>query len=160
MTAITPAETNGVTVVGHRRVVHGVRDPLRAGVLVLDDGQTKAAIVTLDTLKAWDELVPLARERVSQETGTPSANIMVAASHNHSGPGFAADSPWGRELINKLGAAAAKAAGGEGAISHVDVPSLTEACASLGSNNSASLASRKRVANADWNRIIAIRLMN
>jgi hypothetical protein len=47
---ITPAETAGVETTGHRRIVHGVRDPLRAGVLVLDDGETKAAIVTLDTI--------------------------------------------------------------------------------------------------------------
>ncbi len=49
---ITPSETDGVMVTGHRRMVFGVRDPLRAGVLVLDDGETKAAIVTLDTIGA------------------------------------------------------------------------------------------------------------
>src|SRR5690348_11790577 len=54
---ITPAETDGVLVTGHRRTVHGVRDPLRAGVLLLDDGETKAAIVTLDVVGAWDEMV-------------------------------------------------------------------------------------------------------
>ena len=57
---ITPEETDGVIVTGHRRTVFGVRDPLRAGVLVLDDGETKAAIVTLDTIGAWDDMVKLA----------------------------------------------------------------------------------------------------
>ncbi|MBL9131507.1 MAG: hypothetical protein JNG86_09930, partial [Verrucomicrobiaceae bacterium] len=33
---ITPAEVKDITVAGHTRVVNGVRDPLRAGVLVLD----------------------------------------------------------------------------------------------------------------------------
>lgn len=108
---ITPAETDGVEVTGHRRTVHGVRDPLRAGVLVLDDGQTEAAIVTLDTIGAWDEMVKLARAKIEEQTGVPAANILVAASHNHSGPGFEADSPWGKELIAKLGAAAKQAAG-------------------------------------------------
>jgi len=107
---ITPTETEGVMVTGHRRMIHGVRDPLRAGVLVLDDGETKAAIVTLDTIGAWDEMVKLARARIEAETGVPAANIMVAASHNHSGPGFQANSKWGRELIEKLGAAAKQAA--------------------------------------------------
>ena len=107
---ITPKETDGVTVTGHRRVVHGVRDPLRAGVLVLSDGETKAAIVTLDTIGAWDEMVKLARERIEKETGVPAQNIVVAASHNHSGPSFDAKSEWGRELINKLGSAAKEAA--------------------------------------------------
>lgn len=108
---ITPDETEGVMVTGHRRLVQGVRDPLRAGVLVLDDGETKAAIVTLDTIGAWDELVKLARRRIEEQTRVPAGNILVAASHNHSGPGFDADSPWGRGLIDKLGAAARQAAG-------------------------------------------------
>ncbi|MEQ9408712.1 MAG: hypothetical protein RIK87_13330 [Fuerstiella sp.] len=107
---ITPAEVKELEVVGHRRKVTGVRDPLRAGVLVLDDGQTQAAIVTLDTISAWDEMVTLARQQIQKDSGVLAANIMIAASHNHSGPGFEADSAWGRELIAKLGAAAKQAA--------------------------------------------------
>ena len=84
---ITPDVSQGLNVVGHRRKVFKIRDPLRAGVLVLDDGETKAAIVTLDTIGAWDEMVLLARERIQQLTNIPAANIMVTASHNHSGPG-------------------------------------------------------------------------
>ena len=109
-TEITPAETDGVVVAGHRRTVHGVRDPLRAGVLLLDDGETKAAIVTLDVVAAWDDMVKLAREKIEELTSIPAANIMVAASHNHSGPDFNADSAWGRELIARLGEAAKQAA--------------------------------------------------
>lgn len=109
---VTPAETDGVVVTGHRRTVHGVRDPLRAGVLLLDDGETKAAIVTLDVIGAWDPMVKLARAKIEELTGVPAANIMVAASHNHSAPDFAADSAWGRQLIAKLGDAATQAAAG------------------------------------------------
>ncbi len=107
---ITPDVTGGFLISGHTRTVHAVRDPLRAGVLMVDNGDTKAAIVTLDTIFAWDDMVRLARERIEQETGVPAANILIAASHNHSGPGFEADSPWGRELIDKLGSAAKAAA--------------------------------------------------
>ena len=42
--------------------------------------------VTLDTINAWNDMVRLARARIEKETGVPEANIMVAASHNHSGP--------------------------------------------------------------------------
>lgn len=108
---ITPEKTQGVIVSGHRRKVFGVRDPLRAGVLVLDDGTTKAAIVTLDTIAAWTEMVRLVRKRIEKLTGIPASNILVAASHNHSGPGFNPKSEWGRKLIDKLGSAAKKAAG-------------------------------------------------
>lgn len=107
---ITPAEVKQLEVVGHRRKVTGVRDPLRAGVLVLDDGQNKAAIVTLDLIGAYSEIVKPARQQIENATGIPAANIMVAASHNHSGPGFDAKSKWGQELIAKLGAAAKQAA--------------------------------------------------
>lgn len=107
---ITPDVTKGLPIVGHRRTVFEIRDPLRAGVLLLDDGETQAAIVTLDTIGAWDEMVLLARQRIEKLTSIPAANIMVTASHNHSGPGFDADSAWGKSLIDKLGIAAKNAA--------------------------------------------------
>ena len=88
-----------------------MRDPLRAGVLVLDDGETRAAIVTTDLINAYQPMVELTRERIEAETGIPSANIMVTASHNHSGPGFDPESEYGRELIEKLGKAAKEANG-------------------------------------------------
>ncbi len=107
---ITPQEVAEFPVVGHRRNVNGVRDPLRAGVLVLDDGETRAAIVTLDTIGAWSELVTLARQRIERQAGVPAANVLVAASHNHSGPGFNPESDWGRSVVTKIGDAAAQAA--------------------------------------------------
>lgn len=107
---ITPAIVPGMKAAGHVREVSGVRDPLRAGVLVLDDGETRAAIVTLDTLGAWEEMVKLARDRIEQTTGVPAANVLIAASHNHSGPGYADNPAWARELIEKIGAAAKQAA--------------------------------------------------
>jgi len=106
---ITPEEVRDFEVTGHRRKVNGVRDPLRAGVLLLNDGETKAAIVTLDTIGAWEEMVKLARQRIEAEVNIPAANIMVAASHNHSGPAFSSDSEWGQELIDKIAQAAKQA---------------------------------------------------
>ncbi len=108
---ITPEDVKDYEVVGHRRKVTGVRDPLRAGVLILDDGETKAAIVTTDLINAYQPLVERVRERIEAETGVPAANIMVTASHNHSGPSFDPDTDYGRGLIDKLGAAAKEAAG-------------------------------------------------
>src|SRR5947199_5549035 len=72
---ITPPE--GTKVDGHPRETHGVRDPLHAGVLLLDDGTTKAAIVTLDTLAAWDEMVAYLRAAIAQATGTPGEQILA-----------------------------------------------------------------------------------
>ena len=106
---ITPDDVQDFEVTGHRRKVNGVRDRLRAGVLVLNDGETWAAIVTLDTIGAWDDMVKLARKRIAKQTEIPAANVLVAASHNHSGPNFDPESIWGRQLIDKLGQAAKEA---------------------------------------------------
>src|ERR1044072_8241705 len=78
---ITPSEVRGFTVVGHRREVNGVRDRLRAAVLILDNGSMKAAIVTLDVIGAWEDMVSAVRERIERETSVPAANILVAAAH-------------------------------------------------------------------------------
>lgn len=106
---ITPAEVKDFTVAGHTRVVNGARDPLRAGVLVMDDGETKAAIVTMDVIGAWEEMVALARPAIEKETGVPAANIMICASHTHSGPGWTENLRWASEVIKKLAAASKEA---------------------------------------------------
>lgn len=107
---ITPPDAAEIKIVGHVRQVSGVRDPLRAGVLILDDGETKAAIVTMDTIGAWDDMVRDARVRIEAETGVPAANILIAASHTHSAPGYLENMRWAGDLIKKLGSAAREAA--------------------------------------------------
>lgn len=107
---ITPKRVAGIETIGHRRIVSGLRDPLRAGVLILDDGETKAAIVTLDLINAYGLMVKLVRKNVEAATGVPGPNVMVTASHNHSGPPCKEDSSYVREVANKVGQAARKAA--------------------------------------------------
>lgn len=105
---VTPPPDTKVS--GHVRETQGARDPIRAAVLLLDDGRTKAAIVTFDYLCAWDELVQEIRKSVSKATETPPENILVATSHNHSGPGWSPDSPYCRQVTEKVAAAASRAA--------------------------------------------------
>lgn len=107
---ITPDNAAGMLVTGHPRQVRGVRDPIRAAVLILDDGQTKAAIVTLDVIGAWEEMVQQIRQRIEWEAGVPGPNVLVAASHNHSAPGWKDHPAWAGELVQKIGAAAKQAA--------------------------------------------------
>lgn len=97
-------------VVGHVRPTSGVRDPIRAGILLLDNGQTRAAIITLDLINTPSDLVTTLRDAVSAGTETPRDNILVAASHNHSGPGWSREAEWSRDATAKIGAAAAAAA--------------------------------------------------
>ena len=100
-----PADT---PVVGHVRPTNGVRDPIRAGVLLLANEHTQAAIVTLDLISASSEMVAALRDAVAQKTEMPRENILVAASHNHSGPGWSRESAWSREMVAKIGAATAE----------------------------------------------------
>jgi hypothetical protein len=97
-------------VIGHPRKTSGARDPIRAGILLLDDGKTKAAIVSFDLIGATDGLVRSVREAVASRTGVPRENILVAASHNHSGPDFEKQTSWANEVVGKIAAAASQAA--------------------------------------------------
>ena len=105
---ITPSPETPV--VGHVRPTNGVRDPIRAGILLLANEQTKAAIVTLDLIDAPTAMVEMLRDAIAKSTETPHENIMIAASHNHSGPGWSRESAWSRDTAVKIGAAAAVAA--------------------------------------------------
>jgi hypothetical protein len=96
-------------VVGHVRPTQGVRDPLHAEVLLLDDGTTKAAILTLDLIFCSQEMAAALRAAVADSSGTPAENILVATSHNHSGPGWEANPDWSRQVVKKLAGAVAKA---------------------------------------------------
>ena len=73
-----------------------VMDPLYAKVLVLDDGKTKIAIVTMDVTAiggrkisdgilydVGEEFLPELRSRVQNKLNIPGANLLVNASHTH-----------------------------------------------------------------------------
>ena len=73
-----------------------INDPLFVKALVLDDGKTSVAILTMDTTAiagrtvsagylddVANDFMPKLRELVQGSLGIPSSNIMVTASHTH-----------------------------------------------------------------------------
>src|SRR5262249_54036700 len=94
----------------HVRKVDGVRDHLHAVALLLDDGKTKAALVTLDLLNCTPEMARQLREALGAATRTPANHIMVAVSHNHSGPGWGENPEWARKTVKELEDETGKAA--------------------------------------------------
>ena len=68
-------------------VATAVHDDLHARALVLDDGRSRLAIVSCDLVGVDWRLVARARELVQASTGIPGSEVMVAATHTHSGPG-------------------------------------------------------------------------
>lgn len=61
-----------------------IHDELHARCLVLDDGQTKLALVICDLLGMHRSLCVAARELVEKETGIPAANVLISGTHTHS----------------------------------------------------------------------------
>lgn len=85
---ITPAVgelTSATGVLGANPAV-GVASELFTKALVLDDGRTKAALVTADVIDLGKRIVSETRELIKQTTGIPGSHVMFAASHTHSGP--------------------------------------------------------------------------
>jgi neutral ceramidase len=104
---ISPAEDTPVT--GHIRPTKGFRDRLHAVILLLDDGRTKAALVTHDLIACSPAVVDGFRDAVADAAGIPRENVMVAASHNHSGPKWEDQPAWSRQVMRDTGVAVTKA---------------------------------------------------
>ncbi len=68
------------------RVATDVHGDLHARALVLDSGSTALAICVCDLLSVSKETTDRAKSRAEALTGIPAANILIAATHAHSGP--------------------------------------------------------------------------
>ncbi|HVJ79640.1 MAG TPA: hypothetical protein VNC50_01110, partial [Planctomycetia bacterium] len=83
---ITPGAGTPLAGYYHLRLSEGTLDPIFAKAMVLEDGETRAAIVTLDLITSPKLLVDEIRLEVERRTGIPGANVMVHATHAHTGP--------------------------------------------------------------------------
>ncbi len=68
------------------RLAEGVSNPLHAKALVMRQGATKVAMVFCDIIGLCPEVSKAARERATAATGIPAENILLAATHSHTGP--------------------------------------------------------------------------
>ena len=68
------------------RLSTGVHDPLLAKALVLEQGKTQAALVFCDIIGISLDVSAKASQRASRKTGIPATNILIAATHSHTGP--------------------------------------------------------------------------
>src|SRR5258708_3685124 len=64
----------------------GVHDPLLAQVLVLEDGDMRAALVTLDVMGVSVSFTKPLRSSLAAVIGTIPDAILICASHTHAGP--------------------------------------------------------------------------
>ena len=73
------------------RLSTGVKDPLMAKALVLQQGTTRTALVVCDLLGVPQPLTREVRARAAARTGIPAENIAVTATHTHTGPLFSGE---------------------------------------------------------------------
>jgi len=85
---ITPPA--GMRMAGYfdERFATGVHDPLKAKAFVLRQGDKQVAMVFCDLVGVSLNVTTNARAQASQKTGIPIANIMICATHSHTGPLF------------------------------------------------------------------------
>jgi neutral ceramidase len=85
----------GVQLAGyyHARGSQGALDDLYAKAAVLDDGRTEVALVVCDLIATPRPMVLAARKLIQEKTGMPGSNVMISATHTHTGPVLDLDGP-------------------------------------------------------------------
>ncbi len=120
---ITPKVGTPMAGYYYERPSEGVHDPLFVKAIVLEAGGQKAALVSLDLISTTFSMVADAREEIERLTGIKGENVMISATHAHTGPiltdrsaraeAFGGDRPlsveWNKALPRKI-AGAVKAA--------------------------------------------------
>jgi hypothetical protein len=69
-----------------KRISEGVHDWLLSSALFITDGTEQAIFISNDILYVGKASVSRIRKEISEKTGVPVSNIMIAATHTHSGP--------------------------------------------------------------------------
>jgi hypothetical protein len=89
---ITPPE--GTPLAGYYapRGAREVLDHLYSKALVLEQGGTKAALVVCDLISLPPHTVREARRLVEKQTGIPKGQVMLSATHTHTGPALLRES--------------------------------------------------------------------
>ncbi len=64
----------------------GIHDPLLSSALCLESGGTRVLIIGNDIIYLSRQSVMRVRKRIAHQTGVPAENILVSATHTHSGP--------------------------------------------------------------------------
>ncbi len=63
-----------------------VEDPLHAKALVLESGGERIALVSCDVICMPAAIADRARELIERRTGIPAGNVLICATHTHTGP--------------------------------------------------------------------------
>ncbi|MBI4832471.1 MAG: neutral/alkaline non-lysosomal ceramidase N-terminal domain-containing protein [Candidatus Lindowbacteria bacterium] len=99
---ITPAESLPMGgYIARKGVATGAHDPLYAKAVAFRYGETAAILLSLDILCVSAEWARHVRQMISEKLGLPAENILIAATHTHSGPGVFFPIRWRNEQFEK-----------------------------------------------------------
>jgi len=65
----------------------GILDNVYSRAIVIDNGHTSAALISLDAGAAPASMCTAIRQRMEKELGIPAMNVLITATHSHSVPG-------------------------------------------------------------------------
>ncbi len=83
---ITPEVGNNIPGQWLQRTADSVRDPCLVNALVLESGNTRLALVSVDAASLENRVVREARGLVLNVAGIPTDHVLLAATHTHTGP--------------------------------------------------------------------------
>jgi neutral ceramidase len=69
----------------------GILDHIYARAIVIDNGETKAALVSADTGMLGEQVWKTVSQRIEKELGIPAQNIIMSPTHTHSASGGSVD---------------------------------------------------------------------
>ncbi len=86
------------------RASEAIADELYAKAVVIDDGETRIAIVTTDLLKTYPRVNKFMKKEIFKRTGMDADHVMITASHTHFSPcvGLESDKPYVKEYTKTL----------------------------------------------------------
>jgi hypothetical protein len=85
---ITPKKLGVMPGGSGKNVAKTIEMPLLANVAAFESNGSSLIIVSVDILLFQDHHVKAMRERINEATGVPEENIMIAATHTHTGGGL------------------------------------------------------------------------
>ena len=83
---ITPPMGTGMAGYFRERLAEGIIDDLYSRALVVSQGDTHVAVVSTDLIAMLQEDVEAVKEQVHKRVGIPKTNVLIGASHTHTGP--------------------------------------------------------------------------
>jgi hypothetical protein len=93
----------GIKMFGYfeERVARDIHDDLYAKSFVLDEGETKLAIVVCDLIGVSRQYLDRAKALISERCGIPPSNVLISCTHTHTGP-LIEDMDYGDMLAQRI----------------------------------------------------------